>query len=62
MDTCGFHGVLEVADEVTSSYVASSRKRSIRICLAFATMLLVKHGDSRPEAKKGLNDYEDMDD
>ena len=29
--------------------------------LAFFTMLFVKHGDSRPEAKKGLEALEDMD-
>ena len=29
--------------------------------LAFVTMLFVHHGDSRPEAKKGLDALEDMD-
>ena len=29
--------------------------------LAFVTMLFVRHGDSRPEAKKGLDVLEDMD-
>ena len=29
--------------------------------LAFATMLLVKHGDSKPEAKKGLDALSEMD-
>ena len=29
--------------------------------LAFVTMLFVRHGDSRPEAKKGLDALEDMD-
>ena len=32
------------------------------VALSFVTMLFVKHGDSAPEAKKGLSAYEDMDD
>ena len=35
---------------------------SIFVALSFVTMLFVKHGDSAPEAKKGLDAYEDMDD
>ena len=31
------------------------------LVLAFFTMLLVKHGDSRPAAKKGLEAFEDAD-
>ena len=31
------------------------------VVLAFFTMLLVKHGDSRPAAKKGLEAFEDAD-
>lgn len=30
--------------------------------LSFVTMCFVKHGDNKPEAKKGLEAYEDMDD
>ena len=29
--------------------------------LAFVTMLFVRHGDSKPEAKKGLEALEDLD-
>ncbi len=31
------------------------------VALAFVTMIFVKHGDSRPEAKKGLEALEDLD-
>jgi hypothetical protein len=30
--------------------------------LAFVTMSFVKHGDSKPQAKKGLEALEDMED
>ena len=33
---------------------------TIFVCLAFVTMLFVKHGDSKPIAKKGLEALEDM--
>ena len=33
----------------------------IFVAAAFATMLFVRHGDSKPEAKKGLEALEDMD-
>ena len=32
------------------------------VALSFVTMLFVKHGDNKPEAKKGLEAFEDMDD
>ena len=32
------------------------------VALSFVTMLFVRHGDNKPEAKKGLGAYEDMDD
>ena len=31
------------------------------VALSFVTMLFVKHGDNRPEAKQGLEAFEDMD-
>jgi len=34
---------------------------AIFVALAFVTMLFVKHGDSRPTAKKGMEALEDMD-
>ena len=34
---------------------------AVFVVLAFFTMLLVKHGDSRPTAKKGLEAFEDAD-
>ena len=35
---------------------------SVFVGLAFVTMSFVKHGDSKPQAKKGLNALEDMED
>ena len=35
---------------------------AIFVALSFVTMLFVKHGDNKPEAKKGLDAFEDMDD
>jgi len=34
---------------------------AIFVALAFVTMFLTKHGDAKPEAKKGLDALEDMD-
>jgi maltose/moltooligosaccharide transporter len=34
---------------------------AVFVALAFVTMIFVHHGDSRPEAKKGLDALEDMD-
>ena len=35
---------------------------AVFVCIAFGTMLLVKHGDSKPEAKKGLEALEGAED
>lgn len=35
---------------------------AIFVALSFVTMTMVKHGDAAPEAKKGLEAFEDMDD
>ena len=35
---------------------------AIFVALSFVTMLFVSHGDNKPEAKKGLEAFEDMDD
>ena len=35
---------------------------AIFVALSFVTMLFVSHGDNKPEAKKGLDAFEDMDD
>ena len=32
------------------------------VALSFLTMVFVHHGDSRPEGKKGLEAFEEMDD
>jgi hypothetical protein len=34
---------------------------TVFVALAFVTMIFVRHGDSRPTAKKGLDALEDMD-
>ena len=39
------------------------RFKDIRlIALSFVTMIFVKHGDNKPEAKRGLDAFEDLDD
>ena len=35
---------------------------AVFVGLSFVTMLFVRHGDSKAEAKKGLEAFEDMDD
>ena len=35
---------------------------SLFVALSFVTMLFVRHGDVKAEAKKGLDAFEDMDD
>ena len=32
------------------------------VALSFVTMIFVKHGDNKPEAKRGLDAFEDLDD
>jgi hypothetical protein len=35
---------------------------AVFVALSFLTMTQVRHGDNRPEAKKGLDAFEEMDD
>ena len=44
------------------SYTALFPYAAAFVAMSFATMLFVKHGDNKPEAKKGLDAFEDMDD
>ena len=44
------------------SYAVLFPYAAIFVALSFVTMLFVKHGDNKPEAKKGLDAFEDMDD
>ena len=44
------------------SYTVLFPYAAIFVALSFVTMLFVKHGDAKAEAKKGLEAFEDMDD
>ena len=44
------------------SYTALFPYAAVFVAMSFVTMLFVKHGDNKPEAKKGLDAFEDMDD
>lgn len=69
----GYYYTASMAAQVVTPIFAGTLMRTIDykvlfpyaaifVALSFVTMLFVKHGDSAPEAKKGLNAYEDMDD
>jgi len=69
----GYYYTASMAAQVVTPILAGTlmRKISYRIlfpyaavfvALSFVTMSFVKHGDQIPEAKKGLNAYEDMGD
>ena len=44
------------------SYTTLFPYAAIFMAIAFCTMLMVKHGDSKAVAKKGLEAFEDLDD
>ena len=44
------------------SYTALFPYAAVFVAMSFVTMLFVKHGDNKPEAKKGIEAFEDMDD
>ena len=44
------------------SYTALFPYAAVFVAMSFVTMLFVKHGDNKPEAKRGLDAFEDMDD
>lgn len=69
----GYYYTFSMTAQVVTPIVAGSLMRNISytvlfpyaalfVALSFVTMLFVKHGDNRPEAKKGLDAFEAMDD
>lgn len=69
----GYYYTASMAAQVVTPILAGTLMRNISykvlfpyaslfVALSFVTMLFVKHGDSIPEAKKGLEAFEDMDD
>ena len=69
----GYYDTASMAAQVVTPIFAGTLMRNIDykvlfpyaavfVALSFVTMIFVKHGDSAPEAKKGLDAYEDMDD
>ncbi|MCR4940127.1 MAG: MFS transporter [Treponemataceae bacterium] len=69
----GYYYTASMAAQIITPIFAGTLMRSVDykvlfpyaalfVSLSFVTMLFVKHGDSAPEAKKGLSAYEDMDD
>lgn len=45
----------------TISYKTLFPYAAFFVAMSFVTMLFVKHGDQKPEAKKGIKAFEDMD-
>lgn len=69
----GYYYTFSMAAQVVTPIVAGFLMRNISykvlfpyaaafVAMSFVTMLFVKHGDNKPEAKKGLDAFEDMDD
>ena len=69
----GYYYTFSMAAQVVTPVVAGYLMRNISytalfpyaaafVAMSFVTMLFVKHGDNKPEAKKGLDAFEDMDD
>ena len=69
----GYYYTASMAAQVVTPVVAGTLMRKIDyrvlfpyaalfVALSFVTMLLVRHGDVKAEAKKGLDAFEDMDD
>ena len=69
----GYYYTFSMAAQVVTPVVAGYLMRNVSytalfpyaaafVAMSFATMLFVKHGDNKPEAKKGLDAFEDMDD
>ena len=64
----GYYYTFSMAAQVVTPVVAGYLMRNISYtalfpyAAAFVAMLFVKHGDNKPEAKKGLDAFEDMDD
>ena len=69
----GYYYTASMAAQVVTPVMAGTLMRKIDyrvlfpyaalfVSLSFVTMLLVRHGDVKAEAKKGLDAFEDMDD
>ena len=69
----GYYYTASMAAQVVTPVVAGTLMRKIDyrvlfpyaalfVALSFVTMLFVRHGDVKAEAKKGLDAFEDMDD
>ena len=69
----GYYYTFSMAAQVITPVVAGSLMKNVSyevlfpyaavfVALSFITMLFVKHGDNKPEAKQGLEAFEDMDD
>ena len=69
----GYYYTFSVAAQVVTPVVAGYLMRNVSytalfpyaavfVAMSFVTMLFVKHGDNKPEAKKGIDAFEDMDD
>ena len=69
----GYYYTASMLAQVITPVVAGSLMKSISyqilfpyaaffVMLSFLTMCFVRHGDSKAQAKKGLEAFEDMDD
>ena len=69
----GYYYTASMAAQIVTPILAGTLMRSISykilfpyaalfVALSFLTMTRVQHGDNRPEAKKGLDAFEEMDD
>ena len=69
----GYYYTFSMAAQVVTPVIAGYLMRNVSytvlfpyaaafVALSFVTMIFVKHGDNKPEAKKGLDAFEDMDD
>lgn len=69
----GYYYTASMAAQVVTPVMAGTLMRKIDyrvlfpyaalfVALSFVTMLFVRHGDVKAEAKKGLDAFEDMDD
>lgn len=52
-----YSGAIMAADNVLALFLLP-----LFVALSFVTMIFVKHGDNKPEAKRGLDAFEDLDD
>ena len=69
----GYYYTFSMVAQVVTPIVAGSLMRHVSytvlfpyaalfVALSFVTMIFVKHGDNKPEAKRGLDAFEDLDD